>query len=51
MTMEINKHVTPKVQKEFSIPLSYRQQLTKHLGELKENDVIKGPLDPDEHLD
>lgn len=35
-------------QRERVIPLGYRKRLTKHLEELRSNDVIEGPLGGDE---
>eukprot|EP00112_Aurelia_sp_Birch-Aquarium-sp1_P016784 Seg383.5 transcript_id=Seg383.5/GoldUCD/mRNA.D3Y31 product="putative protein K02A2.6" protein_id=Seg383.5/GoldUCD/D3Y31 len=41
----IDPTVKPVVQRERSVPLGYRHRLSEHLKELKENDVIEGPLD------
>ena len=41
----VDPTVKPVVQRERPVPLGYRPRLSEHLKELKDNDVIEGPLD------
>ena len=51
MDFIIDSSVRPVVQRERPVPLAYRERLSNHLAELKENDIIEGPLDPTEQID
>ena len=48
---KIDPDAVPVVQKARPIPLAYREKIEKHLKELKDNDIIEGPLDSDEPLE
>ena len=41
----VDPTVKPVVQRERPVPLGYRPRLSEHLKELRDNDVIEGPLD------
>jgi len=45
INFQIDPDIRPVVQKERRVPLGYQQKLSQHLEELKQHDVIKGPLD------
>ena len=51
INFDIDESVKPMVQKERQIPFAFRKQVTDHLKELKDNDIIEGPLDPSVKLD
>jgi len=45
VNFQIDPDVRLVVQKERRVPLGYQQKLSQHLEELKQHDVIEGPLD------
>ena len=51
INFDIDESIKPTVQKERPIPFAFRKQVSDHLKELRDNDIIEGPLDPSVNLD